>query len=101
MKKKMTWLLVLSIFIGSLLGSFSPLLAEEGGLEPLTDEEITLTYASWAQGDMQHYMAEKFMEKYPNITVEIIPMLQDTYNDDLTNLGGRQFTGCLLVHWKL
>ncbi len=55
-------------------------------LPEMTDEDITLTYASWMDPNLQKFMADKFMEKYPNITVELVPLEQDTWNDGLTNL---------------
>ena len=55
-------------------------------LEPMTTEEITLTYASWANGDLNQFLADKFMEKYPNITIDLIQLEQDGWNDHLTNL---------------
>ncbi len=59
---------------------------EEVGLEPMTTENITLTYASWANPLMNQYLADKFMEKYPNITVELVNLEFDGWNDHLTNL---------------
>ncbi|MDC3416863.1 ABC transporter substrate-binding protein [Aquibacillus salsiterrae] len=71
----------------------------EAGLAPMTGEEITLTYASWANADLNNFLAEKFMEKYPNITVEIVPVEFQGWNDNLTNLAS---TGQLPdVFWYL
>lgn len=55
-------------------------------LPDMTKENITLTYASWHDTELNEVLAKKFTEKYPNITVKILPMVQDTYNDDLNNL---------------
>ncbi|WP_067843697.1 ABC transporter substrate-binding protein [Amphibacillus sediminis] len=60
--------------------------AETAGLPPMTDEEITLTYASWQPLDLQYYLADAFMDKYPNITVNIVELEQEGWNDHLTNL---------------
>lgn len=59
---------------------------ETADLPPMTDEEITLTYASWQNLELQRFLADKFMEKYPNITVEIVELEQEGWNDHLTNL---------------
>jgi multiple sugar transport system substrate-binding protein len=57
-------------------------------LEAMTTENITLTYASWENEALNNYMAEKFMEKYPNITVEMLTVPLNGYNDSLVNLAG-------------
>lgn len=59
---------------------------QEAGLPPMTTENITLTYASWDNMKLQEYLADKFMEKYPNIKVELISMDQATWNEGLFNL---------------
>lgn len=55
-------------------------------LPPMTEEEITLSYASWANPELNQFLADKFMEKYPNITVELVTLEQEGWNDHLTNL---------------
>lgn len=55
-------------------------------LPAMTTDKITLTYASWENDVLTKYMAQKFMEKYPNITVETIYYGTDVYNDSLLNL---------------
>lgn len=55
-------------------------------LGEMTNENITLTYASWENSSLQQYLADKFMEKYPNIKVELVTVDQDVWNDGLTNL---------------
>lgn len=55
-------------------------------LPPMTTEEITLTYASWDNPVMMEFMAERFMERYPNITVEVVHLSLDDYNEALFNL---------------
>ncbi|PXW92978.1 multiple sugar transport system substrate-binding protein [Streptohalobacillus salinus] len=68
-------------------------------LPPMTDEEITLTYASWQNMDLQRALADAFMEKYPNVTVELYELEQEGWNDHLTNLAS---TGDLPdVFWYL
>ncbi|MBU5595530.1 extracellular solute-binding protein [Amphibacillus sp. MSJ-3] len=59
---------------------------EPEGLPPMTDEEITLTFSTWLDANVYESMAEAFMEKYPNITVEVIYGDIGEYNDFLTNL---------------
>lgn len=60
---------------------------ESATLPPMTDEEITLTFGTWLTHEMNVFLADKFMEKYPNITVEIVQATDDLgWNDFLTNL---------------
>src|SRR5699024_8959247 len=73
--------------------------SEKVELAPMTEEEITLSYASWANHDLNQFLADKFMEKYPNIKVELVQLEQDGWNDHLTNLAS---TGELPdVYWYL
>lgn len=58
-------------------------------LEPLpamTTDNITLTYLNFDQDETTQYLAKKFMEKYPNITV--LPTYAGTsgFNDLLLNM---------------
>lgn len=55
-------------------------------LPEMTTEEITLTYASWDNFSVQEYLANKFMEQYPNIKVELVTVDQEVWNDGLSNL---------------
>lgn len=55
-------------------------------LPPMTEEEITLTYASWTPHPLNEFLAEKFMEKYPNITVELVTFDDGGWNDNILNL---------------
>lgn len=57
-----------------------------GELAAMTEEEITLTFASWENPELQQHLAKDFMEKYPNITVELVTVDQENWNDGLTNL---------------
>lgn len=58
----------------------------EKSLPPMTTEPITLTYCSWENEVLTTYLAEQFMNKYPNIKVEVITLPLDGYNDSLLNL---------------
>ncbi|MFV0343292.1 MAG: ABC transporter substrate-binding protein [Anaerocolumna sp.] len=58
----------------------------EKSLPAMTTENITLTYASWENEVLTKYLAEQFMKKYPNITVEVVTLALDGYNDSLLNL---------------
>lgn len=60
--------------------------ATVGELAEMTEEDITLTFAAWMDPTLQSFMADKFMEIHPNITVELVALEQDTWNDGLTNL---------------
>jgi multiple sugar transport system substrate-binding protein len=72
---------------------------EESALPPMTSENITLKYASWTNPALNQFLAEKFMEKYPNITVELVTLDFAGWNDHLTNLAS---TGDLPdVYWYL
>lgn len=61
------------------------------GLEPMTTEEITLTYACWGMAEKGEKEAKDaqlaaFMEAYPNITVEFVEIDQAAWADGLTSL---------------
>lgn len=80
-------------------GTTSTVVDTSDGLPAMTTENITLTYASWDNAYMNEYLAEKFMEKYPNITVELVDLEQATWNEGLFNLAS---TGNLPdVFWYL
>jgi multiple sugar transport system substrate-binding protein len=64
---------------------------EESGLEPMTTDKITLTYACWGLGEKGETEAkdkqiQAFMEAYPNITVNFVTIDQATWADGLTTL---------------
>lgn len=60
---------------------------ETSGLPAMTDEEIELTYMNFDNKVLTEYLAQKFMEKYPNIKVNVIYVpAGDEYNDTLLNL---------------
>src|SRR5690625_489440 len=52
----------------------------------MTEEEITLTYASWTPNALNEYLAESFMKKYPNITVNLVTFDDGDWNDNILNL---------------
>ena len=52
----------------------------------ITDEEITLTYFHFDQDETVKYLADRFMEIYPNITVNAVYENVATYNDTLLTL---------------
>ncbi|MBU5595529.1 extracellular solute-binding protein [Amphibacillus sp. MSJ-3] len=63
---------------------------EPEGLPPMTDEEITLTFANWLPEEIYQSVADAFMEEYPNITVELISPGDGDYNEFLLNLAGSE-----------
>lgn len=65
--------------------------AAEGGeasaLPEMTKDEIELTYMNFDNKVLTEYLAEKFMEKYPNIKVNVVYVAAgEEYNDTLLNL---------------
>lgn len=66
-------------------GGETPEVAEKS-LPPMTTENITLTYTSWENEVLTKHLADAFMKKYPNITVEVVTLPLDGYNDALLNL---------------
>jgi multiple sugar transport system substrate-binding protein len=88
MKKLLSMLLVLALALGMM-----PLALAEG-LEPLTNDEITLRYACWGQAEagepevLQALIAQ-FEEAHPNIHVEFVPIDQGTWDAGLTNLASQ------------
>lgn len=52
----------------------------------MTDEKITLTYFHFDQDETVKYLADRFMELYPNITVNPVYENVSTYNDTLLTL---------------
>lgn len=56
--------------------------ADNNGIPDWQEKEITLTYASWQHTDLdsvtiESLMIDAFMEKYPNITVEMVSVGED------------------------
>lgn len=56
------------------------------GLPAMTTENITLTYMHFDNAVLVDYVAEKFMDKYPNITVKTQPFETGGFNDTLMNM---------------
>ncbi|MBE5835676.1 MAG: carbohydrate ABC transporter substrate-binding protein [Butyrivibrio sp.] len=52
----------------------------------LTSDKITLTYFNFDQDEITQYLAERFMELYPNITVNVTYENVATYDDTLLTL---------------
>lgn len=70
------------------LSLFAPAMAEEKTYnmpEMNTTDPITLTFMLWDDFELVRALADKFTEKYPNITVELRYTTTDTVNADLTN----------------
>lgn len=59
---------------------------DESGLPAMTTENITLTYMNFDSDVLTQELAKKFMEKYPNITVESTYVVVGDYETTLTNL---------------
>jgi ABC-type glycerol-3-phosphate transport system substrate-binding protein len=71
--------------------SVLPALAEEGGLAPMTTENITLSVAHWGQAEagepeVIEALIAQFEAAYPNINVEFVAIDQGTWDQGLTNL---------------
>ncbi len=64
----------------------------------LTDEEITLTYFNFDQDETTQYLAERFMEIYPNITVNSVYENVATYNDTLLTLVSNNETPDVIMY---
>ena len=73
--------MVLSMF------TFAPAVAEETGMPEMnTTDPITLKFMLWDDYELIRALADKFEEKYPNITVELVYTTTDTVSADLTNM---------------
>lgn len=64
----------------------------------LTDKDITLTYFHFDQDDTVKYLAERFMELYPNITVNAVYENVATYNDTLLTLVSNNETPDVIMY---
>ena len=86
MKKLFSLMLILALVLSAPMA-----LAD---LEPMTEDEITLTYACWGQAEagepevLQALIAQ-FEEAHPNINVEFVPIDQGTWDEGLTNLAAQ------------
>lgn len=58
----------------------------EEGLPPMTTENITLTYLNFDSEVLTQKLAEEFMKKYPNITVNVEYINVADFNTTLLNL---------------
>ena len=56
------------------------------GLPPMTTEEITLSIMTWENWYLSYFLARRFEELHPNITVDLIHHGIYYYNDSLFNL---------------
>jgi len=70
------------------IGIDNELLQVETALPPMTTEEITLTFMSWENYYLQQHLAQRFMERHPNITVEVLYHPLYGFNETLFNLAG-------------
>jgi len=87
MKKLISMLLILALALCAMPAAFAD-------LDPLTEEEITLTYACWGQAEagepeVLQALIKQFEEAHPNIHVEFVPIDQGTWNEGLTNLAAQ------------
>lgn len=64
----------------------------------LTSDEITLTYFHFDQDETVKYLAERFMELYPNITVNAVYENVATYDDTLLTLVSNQETPDVIMY---
>ena len=55
-------------------------------LPAMTEEEITLTVATWQQPSLKQALKDGFEAKYPNITIELVEVDGEAWMDSLTNL---------------
>jgi multiple sugar transport system substrate-binding protein len=61
------------------------------GLQPMnTTDTIHLTYSVWDDYEMTEFLAEKFHQKYPNITIEVKQLPLDGYTDALAALAANR-----------
>lgn len=64
----------------------------------LTSDEITLTYFHFDQDETVKYLADRFMEIYPNITVNAVYENVATYNDTLLTLVSNNQTPDVIMY---
>lgn len=82
MKKILSLVLALCMVLS--LASFA--VAEEYNMPEMnTEDEFTLSIMTWDDFEMTEALAARFMEMYPNITVEIVRTTTGTVTSDLTN----------------
>ncbi len=91
MKRRLHTLLVL-VMVLSVFAACIPLAAHaEDGLPPMTTENITLRLAFWGQDlkseqEVTAALMKQFMEKYPNITLELVTIDQPQWAESLQNM---------------
>ncbi len=79
--------LVLALVLAALLVLPVSMATAENVPAMNTTDEIKLTYAVWDDYEMTQFLAGKFHEKYPNITIEVLPLGgTDVYMSNLANL---------------
>ena len=64
----------------------------------MTQDPITLTYFHFDQNETVQYLADRFMELYPNITVVVQYENVATYDDTLLNLVSARSTPDLIMY---
>ena len=70
MKKILSLILTLAMLIG--MASFAGAEGTYNMPEMNTTDPITLSFMTWDDFEMTEALAAKFMEKYPNIKVEVL-----------------------------
>ncbi len=99
--KKLSLLLALVMVMATLVPAFA--VAEAGGMPALnTTDEIKLTYAVWDDYEMTQFLADKFHEKHPNITIEVLQLGgTDVYMANLANLAANNEFPDMFQHLNL
>ena len=86
MKKIVSLLLTLVMVLGLV-----PAMADEADVLAITEEEITLTYATKGEDlDLTYALIDNFNEKYPNITVEVLELDPTNLSTALGNLAAEK-----------
>ena len=78
--------MVLALVMALSLCSFAGAEGEYNMPEMNTTDPITLTFMTWDDFELTQALADLFMEKYPNITVEIIQTTTADVTAQLTNM---------------
>lgn len=64
----------------------------------ITDKKITLTYFNFDQDEITQYLAKRFMEIYPNITVKTTYENVSTYDDTLLTMVNNKQTPDVIMY---